>query len=168
MLIPRLGAIILLIGLGFALAQLVQLLYVVAAEGHLSWLPVLGFVAPTGIIAVVSAILVLRRNALGARLIPPLVVLVIGTAAVTLLSAPPVGRFLDDYEESALDRGVTVPQYRLEQGWSEERYVQQRTSDVRSQGVLGAVAAVGLYAFLVRARPGRRRSRKEPGAASAT
>jgi hypothetical protein len=158
MLVPRVGAVILLIGLGFAVAQVIQLVYVVAAEGFSSWLPLLGFLAPTGIVAVASAILVLRRRPLGTRLVVPLVLLVVATSVVTFLGAPPVGGFLDDYERAALARGVEVPQYRSEQGWTEARYIEQRTSDVRSQGVVGAVAAVALYAVLVRARPRRQRS----------
>jgi hypothetical protein len=157
--VPRIGAVVLLIGLGFAFAQLAQLLFVVAAEGYSSWIGVLLFVAPTGILAAASAILVLRRDPLGQKLVMPLVILVVATAAITFLSLAPVGRFLDDYESAALARGVDVPTYRAEQGWTAERYVEQRTADVRSQGVLGALGAVVLYAVLVRASsPGRRRA----------
>ena len=155
MLVPRIGALVLLVGLGFGLAQVLQLVYVVAAEGYTSWLPVLGFLVPLGAVAVLSAVLVLKRQRLGARLAPLLVALTLVTAAITFFAWPPVGSFLDDYEEAALARGVTVPQYRQEQGWDEARYVEQRTKDVRSQGVLGAVFGVVLYAALVRAR-GRR------------
>jgi hypothetical protein len=157
-LVPRIGAIILLVGFGFAFAQIAQLLYVVAVEGYRSWIGVLLFVAPTAILATVSAVLVLRREALGARLVLPLVVLVTATSVVTFAGWPPVGRFLDDYEAAALSRGMTVPEYRKEQGWSKQRYVEQRTADIRSQGVLGALGAVVLYAILVRAgRPRRPR-----------
>lgn len=162
MLVPRIGAIVLLIGLGFALAQLLQLLYVVAIEGYRSWIPVLVLVAPTAIVAVTSAILVLRRDPRGERLVWPLVALVVVSAAITFLGLPPVGRFLDDYEEAALARGVEVPTYRQEQGWDAQRYIEQRTADVRSQGVLGAVGAVALYALLVRAGSTRRRRAPSP------
>ncbi len=162
MLVPRIGAVILLIGLGFAFAQLAQLLYVVAVEGYSSWIGVLILVAPTGIVACTSAVLVLRRDPRGARLVWPLVALVTVTALITFLGLPPVGRFLDDYEEAALARGVDVPTYRSEQGWDEQRYIEQRTADVRSQGVLGAVGAVALYAVLVRAGTTRRRRTASP------
>ena len=142
MIVPRVGALVLLVGLGFGLANFIQLVYVVAAEGYTSWL----------------AVLVLRRRTLGVRLLPLLVGLTVVTAAITFFAWPPVGRFLDDYERAALARGVTVPQYRQEQGWSEERYVEQRTKDVRSQGVVGAVFGVVFYAVLVRARAPRRAS----------
>jgi hypothetical protein len=155
-LVPRIGALVLLVGLGFGLAQVIQLVYVVAAEGYTSWLPLLGFLVPLGAVAVLSAVLVLRRRPLGARLVPLLVALTVATAAITFLGWPPVGRFLDDYEQAALARGVTVPQYRREQGWDEERYVEQRTSDVRSQGVVGAIFGVVFYAVLVRVRGPRR------------
>jgi hypothetical protein len=156
--VPRVAALVLLVGLGFGLANFIQLVYAVAAEGYTSWLPVLGFLAPLGTAAVVSAVLVLRRQPLGVRLLPLLVGLTVVTAAITFFAWPPVGRFLDDYERAALARGVTVPQYRQEQGWSEERYVEQRTKDVRSQGVVGAVFGVVFYAVLVRARGPRRAS----------
>ena len=158
MLVPRLGALVLLVGLGFGLAQLVQLVYVVAVEGYRSWLPLLVFLLPLGAVAVFSAILVLRRQPLGVRLVPLLIALTVATAAITFLGAPPVGRFLDDYERAALARGVTVPQYRQEQGWDEARYVEQRSNDVRSQGVLGAVFGVVVYAILVRRKPRRGRA----------
>lgn len=157
MLVPRVGALLLLVGLGFGLAQILQLVYVVAVEGYTSWLALLGFLVPLGAVAAVSAVLVLRRKPLGVRLLPVLVAITVVTAAITFFAWPPVGRFLDDYEKAALSRGVTVPEYRAEQGWSEERYVEQRTKDVRSQGVLGAVFGIVLYAVLVRARGPRRR-----------
>ncbi len=159
MLVPRIGALVLLVGLGFGLAQLVQLVYVVAAEGYTSWLPVLGFLLPLGGVATVSAVLVLKRHALGRRLIPALVVVTVATALITFLGAPPVGGFLDDYEQASLARGVTVPEYRRNQGWDAARYVAQQTKDVRTQGVLGAIAGVVLYALLVRAQRPRRRAR---------
>jgi hypothetical protein len=160
MLVPRIGALVLLIGLGFAVAQVLQLVYVVAAEGYRSWLAVVGFLLPTIVVAGASALLIMRRHPLGRRLVLPVVALTIATGVVTLVGAPPVGRFLDDYEEAALARGVEVPEYRREQGWSERRYVEQRTSDVRSQGVLGAIGAVGLFAFLARFSPAARLPRR--------
>lgn len=159
MLVPRIGALVLLVGLGFGLAQLVQLVYVVAAEGYTSWLPVLGFLLPLGGVATVSAVLVLKRHALGRRLIPALVVITVATALITFLGAPPVGGFLDDYEQASLARGVTVPEYRRNQGWDAARYVAQQTKDVRTQGVLGAIAGVVLYALLVRGARAPRRTR---------
>jgi hypothetical protein len=156
MLVPRVGAVVLLIGLGFAAAQIIQLAYVVAAEGFKSWLLLLAFLVPTGVVATVSAILVLRRDPRGTRLVVPLAALVAATAAVTFIGAPPVGGFLDDYEQAALARGVDVPEYRRGQGWTEQDYVENRTSEVRSQGTIGAIAAVGLYVLLVRARQPRR------------
>jgi hypothetical protein len=149
-LLPRLGALVLLIGFGFALAELGELVYVVAVEGYTSWLVLLAFLAPTGIVAVASAVLVLRRHPLGARLAPVLLVLVVVTSVITLLGLPPVGQFLDDYEQAALARGVEVPPFEQEEGLSEEEYVEQKARDVRAQGSVGAIGAVGLYVVLVR------------------
>ena len=156
MLIPRIGAIILLGGLGFAAAQVLQLMYVVGIEGHMSWAPVLGFVAPATIIATASAVLVLMRRQLGAKLVPAVLIVVFLTAVLTFFAVPPVGQFLDDYEAASLARGVEVPQYYAEQGFDEARYVEHRVADVRTQGTLGALTAVGLYAILVRTRFRRR------------
>jgi hypothetical protein len=149
-LLPRLGALVLLIGFGFALAELGELVYVVAVEGYTSWLVLLAFLAPTGIVAVASAVLVLRRHPLGVRLAPVLLVLVVVTSVITLLGLPPVGQFLDDYEQAALARGVEVPPFEQEEGLSEEEYVEQKARDVRAQGSVGAIGAVGLYVVLVR------------------
>jgi hypothetical protein len=149
-LLPRIGALILLIGFGFALAELGELVYAVAVEGYSSWLVLLAFLAPTGIVAVASAVLVLRRHPLGARLAPVLLVLVVATSVITLLGLPPVGQFLDDYERAALARGVEVPTFEREAGLTPQEYVEQKARDVRAQGSVGAIGAVGLYAVLVR------------------
>ena len=165
MLIPRLGALVLLVGFGFVLAQLSELAYVVAVEGYSSWLLLLAFLAPTALVALASAILVLRRHPLGARLAPAVLVLVALTAVVALVGAPPVGRFLHEYEAAALERGVEVPPFERQQGLSPREYVEQKARDVRTQGSIGAVAASAVYLVLVRfslRRPGRSRRASPP------
>lgn len=152
MLVPRLGALVLLVGLGFALAQTLGLAVVVASEGYESWIPALAVLAPAAALAAASAALVLARRPLGTRLVPAVAALVLTTGALAFVEAPPLGRFLEDYERAALARGVEVPEYRRDQGWTERRYVEERTEEFRSQGALGALAVVGVYAFLVRGR----------------
>jgi hypothetical protein len=154
-LVPRIGAIVLLVGFGFALSSLLRTMVVVALEGYSSWIGVLAVCAPVGVLAGLSAYLVLMRKPWGYRLVWPLVVCVVALSVITFAKLPPVGTFLDDYEDASLARGVDVPEYRAEQGWSERDYVESRTNDIRSQGVLGALGAVGLYALLVRWRAPR-------------
>lgn len=156
MLIPRLGAIVLLVGLGFAAAQVLQLMFIVGVEGHMSWAPLLGFVAPATVVATASAVLVLSRRQLGFKLVPAVVVVVLLTAILTFFAVPPVGQFLDDYKTAALARGVEVPKFYADQGFDEARYVEHRVTDIRTQGTLGALTAVGIYAVLVRVRFRRR------------
>lgn len=156
MIIPRIGAIFLLIGFGFAVAQVGRLMYVAAREGYSSWIPVALLLAPTAILGVVSAILVLRRHPLGIRLAWPFCGLLAITAVITFFDFPPVGQFLDDYEQAALARGVTVPPYLAEQGMTPEEYVASETKDVRAQGAIGSIALALVYGATV-ARGGRAR-----------
>lgn len=156
MIVPRIGAIFLLIGFGFAVAQVGRLMYVAAREGYSSWFPVMLLLAPTAILGLASAILVLRRHPLGIRLAWPFCGLLVITAVITFLGLPPVGAFLDDYEQAALARGVTVPPYLAEQGMSPEEYVESETKDVRAQGAIGSIALALIYGATV-ARGGRAR-----------
>jgi hypothetical protein len=149
MLIPRIGAILLLVGFGFAVAQVGRLMYVVARQGYSSWVGVAILIAPTAIVGLASAILVLRRHPLGTRLALPFCVLLAVTAAMTFFDAPPVGRFLDDYERASLERGVDVPPYLAEKGTTPAEYVRSETDDVRSQGALGAIALLVVYVATV-------------------
>jgi hypothetical protein len=148
MIIPRLGAIFLLIGYGFAVAQVGRLMFVAAREGHSSWIGVALFLAPTGIIGIASAVLVLRRHPLGRRLAVPFCALLFATAVITFFEAPPVGGFLDDYEQARLARGVDVPEI-LEDERTPEEYVESEVDDVRAQGALGAIAAIVVYVATV-------------------
>lgn len=156
MIIPRIGAIFLLMGFGFAVAQVGRLMYVAARGGYSSWFPVALLLAPTAILGVASAILVLRRHPLGIRLAWPFCGLLLITAAITFLELPPVGQFLDDYEQAALARGVTVSPYLVEQGVTPEEYVASETKDIRTQGAIGSIALALVYGATV-ARGGRAR-----------
>lgn len=161
MIVPRIGALCLLIGFGFAVAVLGQLMYTTAREGFSSWVPVAIMLAPTALLGLASALLVLRRHPLGARLAIPFCILLAATAMLTLVDGPPVGRFLDDYEAAALERGVDVPDYRAEAGTTEAELVREETRDVRLQGGAGALALVVLYLATV-----LRGSRTRPAAAT--
>jgi hypothetical protein len=149
MLIPRVGAICVLIGFGFAVAQIGRLMYVTAREGYSSWIPVAIFLAPTIVLGLSSAILVLWRKPLGTRLAAPFCVLLLITAVMTFFGTPPIGRFLDDYERAALARGVDVPPYLAEKGTTPADFVASETSDVRSQGAIGAIALALVYGATV-------------------
>jgi hypothetical protein len=149
MIIPRIGAICLLIGFGFAIASVGRLMYVVAREGYSSWVPVALFLLPTAVVGLASALLVLRRHPLGTRLALPFCLLLGATAVITFFSLPPVGGFLDDYERAALARGVDVPPYLEEQGTTPQKFVRGETDDVRSQGGLGALAMIVVYVATV-------------------
>lgn len=160
MILPRIGAILLLIGFGFAAASVGRLMFRVASEGYSSWTGVAIFLAPTAIVGAASAILVIFRKPLGRRLVIPFLILLFVTAIITLFALPPVGQFLDDYEQAAIEHGVDVPDYYEAQGLSERDFVESETGDVRSQGGLGALGVGAIYAVLV-LRGSRRPTRRQ-------
>ncbi len=149
MIVPRIGAVLLLIGYGFAAAQVGRLMFVTAREGYSSWIPVALFVAPSAILGLASALLVLWRKPLGRTLAKPFLAVLAVTALITVFGLPPVGRFLDDYERAAIARGVDVPAYYDAKGLTEQDYVESQTSDVRAQGGLGALIAAAVYGACV-------------------
>jgi membrane associated rhomboid family serine protease len=157
MIIPRIGAVFLLIGYGFAVAQVGRLMYVAASEGYSSWAGLALFLAPTAIVGLASALLVLWRRPLGYRLVMPFLVLLGVTAVFTFFELPPVGGFLNDYEQAALARGVEVPAYLAENGVTPEEYVADEAGDIRAQGALGAIAA-GVVYFATTVRGSRARA----------
>jgi hypothetical protein len=157
--IPRIGALCVLIAYGFAAASIGRLMYVVASEGYSSWLSVLLFVLPAAVLGLASALLVLMRKPLGVRLALPFVIVLSVTAVMTFLAAPPVGGFLDDYEQAALARGVDVPAFEEAQGTTPQEWVEKETGDVRSQGAVGAIVLVVIYvATVLRGSRPRRQS----------
>jgi hypothetical protein len=149
MVLPRIGAILLLIGYGFAAASVARLMYRVASEGYSSWVPVAIFLAPAAILGMASAVLVLFRKPLGRTLVKPFLVVLIATGIITFAGLPPVGTFLDDYEEAAIEHGVDVPDYYEAKGLDERDFVESETGDVRSQGGIGAIGLGVIYAVLV-------------------
>jgi hypothetical protein len=165
MIVPRVGALVLLVGFGYGLVTYAKLAYVTGVEGYWSWATTLAFLLPTGVLGVLAAILVLRRHALGQRLAVPFAVITIVSALLSLVGAPPVGGFLDDYEEAALARGVDVPAFEEAQGVTPQEWVEKETSDVRSQGAVGAIVLAIVYVATVLRGS---RSRKAPQAAPRT
>jgi hypothetical protein len=147
--VPRIGALCVLIAYGFAAASIARLMYVVASEGYSSWLGVTLFILPAAVLGLASAFLVLLRRPLGVRLALPFVIVLAITAAMTFVGAPPVGGFLDDYEQASLARGVDVPAFEEAQGTTPEEWVEHQTSDVRTQGAVGALVLVIIYTATV-------------------
>jgi hypothetical protein len=158
MLVARIGAIFLLVGYGFAIAQLGHFMYVTAREGYSSWWPYALLVLPAGLTGLASALLVMWRKPLGNRLAILFCVLLTITAIWTFAKAPPVGRFLGDYENAALARGVDVPEY-LQGRKTPQDIVEDETAAFRSQGALGSIGVAIVYGLLVlRSGTGRRPS----------
>jgi hypothetical protein len=164
MIVPRIGALLLLIAYGFAAAALGRLMFVTAREGYGSWAVIIAFIAPAAVLGLASALLVLWRKPLGVRLGWPLCIVLVVTAVMTFFEAPPVGGFLDDYQAAALERGVDVPPYLEAKDTTPAEYVESQANDVRSQGALGAIIVVVLYGMTV--LRGSRKARTE--AAKAT
>lgn len=162
MIIPRVGALILLGGFGYAFVTYARLAYITGVEGYTSWAWVLLFLLPSGILGVASAILVLRRDDRGRRLVMPFVVVTTVSALLSLAGAPPVGGFLDDYEAASLERGVTVPPYERNEGLSEEEYIDSQANDLKLTGSLTAIGTAAIYAFM--ARRGQRKPKQSAAA----
>jgi hypothetical protein len=156
MIVPRIGALLLLIAYGFGAAQIGRLMYVVASEGFGSWVGVALLIAPAALVGLPSAALVLFRKPLGLRLALPLCAILAATALITLLEVPPVAGFLDDYEAASLARGVELPPYQEAQGVTAAEFVDSEAGDVRFQGGLGALILVAVYFFTVVRRSGGR------------
>jgi hypothetical protein len=108
---------------------------------------------------------VLWRNPLGVRLAGPLCIVLVITAVMTFFELPPVGRFLDDYQAAALERGVDVPPYLEARDVTPAEYVESQANDVRSQGALGAIILVVLYGITV--LRGSRKPKSKPAGATA-
>jgi hypothetical protein len=124
-------------------------MYVAAREGYDSWAAVAAFIAPAAVVGLASALLVLWRKPLGVRLALPLCIILLVTAAMTFFEAPPVGGFLDDYQQAALARGVEVPPFLEAKGTTPAEYVESQASDVRSQGAIGAIILIVVYGVTV-------------------
>ena len=71
MIVPRIGALCVLIAYGFAAASIARLMYVMASEGYSSWVGFTLFIVPAAMLGIVSALLVLMRKPLGVRLALP-------------------------------------------------------------------------------------------------
>lgn len=161
--VPRIGAVVLLIGFGFGVATFARTAFVVGREGYTSWLWMLLFLLPTAAVGVGSAVLVLRRQDLGLRLAVPFAAMALMSAIVAFVGGAPVGGFLDDYEAARLERGLTVPPYEAEKGMTQAEYADSLVGDLKVQA-LYYLAAVVAYIVLIRwgrvpPRPARQKAR---------
>ncbi|MFQ5426090.1 MAG: hypothetical protein ACE5EV_03310 [Gaiellales bacterium] len=150
MIIPRLGAAILLGAFSYAFVSYGRIAYTTGVEGFTSWLWVLLLMLPAGILGTASAVLVLRRDPRGLPLIKPFLVVTLVSSLLALASAPPVGAFLDDYKTASLARGLTIPPYERSQGVTVEEYADQLAGDLKLQGTVAAIGAAVLYFLTTR------------------
>jgi hypothetical protein len=120
-----------------------------------AWAWFLAFLSPTGAVALVSCLAVLRRRSQGARLAAPLLAMVAVTAVVVLLDLPP---------SQAEFRTYTVAQTaqtRLQCPASDPGCVAaDHASEIRVNYSLGAVMLAGFYLWAVTGWTPRRRDRR--------
>ena len=162
MLLPRIGALLVLGGFAYGLAIFGRMAFVTAVEGFWSWAWMLVFLAPSTVLGVAAAILILRRHALGRALTAPFMAITVVTGLWAIGSAPPVGSFVDDYETASLIRGIEVPPFEASQGLTAVEYAEKLAGDFKLQGALIAMGAA--VAFFVMVRRGAifvRRSRDD-------
>ena len=139
--------------------------FVTAVEGFWSWAWMLLFLAPSTLLGVAGAVLVLRRHRLGRMLTTPFMVVTLITGLLAVGSAPPVGGFLDDFQVASLTRGVEVPPFEASQGLTAIEYAEKLAGDFRLQGALIAIgAAVAFYVMVRRGAIFSRRARPHAGA----
>jgi hypothetical protein len=158
MIIPRVGALILLVGFGYGLVTYAKLAFVTGVEGYWSWATSLAFLLPAGALGIAAAVLVLRRHPLGRRLALPFGVLAVISGLLAIGGAPPIGQFLRDYEQARIERGITVPPYEASQGMTSLEYAEKVAGDLRLQGALVGIASAVAFVVLTR-RGGPPRSR---------
>ena len=155
MIIPRVGAIILLGGFGYAFVTYARVAYITGVEGYMSWAWVLLFLLPSGGLGIASSLWVLRREERGRRLVMPFAAVTVVSALLALAGAPPVGGFLDDYKDASHERGITVPPYERSKGLTKTEYIDAQAGDLKLTGSLTAIGAAALYAFMARRGPRR-------------
>lgn len=116
------------------------------------------FLAPTVAVALASNLMVLIGRPLGARLVPPLVVLVAATAAVTLFSLPPVDGVFAGYREA-------VSAGHESQGCGGRALAAcaaDHSDEIRINFTAGAIVLTALYVWAVSGwTPAMRRRRRE-------
>lgn len=104
----RLVALTMLAAMAASLPLALDLRSLGEQSGSHAWLWFLLFLAPTAAVALVSCLAVLRRRDLGRRLAPPLVAMVLVTAAVVMLDLPPAGAEFREYQvaNAAIELGI--------------------------------------------------------------
>ena len=160
MLLPRIGSLIVLGGFAYGLAIYGRMAYVTGVEGFWSWAWMLLFLAPSTLLGIAGAVLVLRQHRFGRMLTTPFMAVTVVTGLLAVANVPPVGGFLDDYQEAALERGVEVPPFEASQGLTEVEYAEKLAGDFKLQGALIAIgAAVAFYVMVRRGAIFTRRAR---------
>jgi HAAS domain-containing protein len=122
--------------------------------------PFLALLAPTAAVAVASAVLVLCRRPLGARLALPLLAMTLLTAAVTVPGLPPAGAAFSGYRQ-AVSQGYESSGC---DGRSLAACAGDHASEIRLNFSAGAVALATVY-FLAVAGSARERRRWAASAA---
>jgi hypothetical protein len=123
--------------------------------GSSAWAWFFAFLAPTAAVAAVSAVAVLGRRPLGARLARPLAVMVAVTAAVVVLGLPPAGAEFAQYQtavrgghNTAGCTGRTLASCADDHAW-----------EIRFNYSAGALLLAGVYLWAVTGWTQRRRRR---------
>ena len=117
------------------------------------------FLAPTAVVALVSAVLVLRRSSLGARLAKLLVVMVAVTAVVTAAPLPPASGVFSGYQR-AVATGIDVTGCG---GRSASVCAADHAWEIRVNYTAGALVLTGAYLWAVTGwEPRRRRRQPQP------
>lgn len=149
-----LGAMLASLQLASELHRLLELV-----DSDALW-PFLAFLLPTAAVAATSAVLVLCRRELGARLAAPLLAMTLLTAAVTVSGLPPAGAVLSGYRQ-AVAAGYESNGCG---GRSLTACARDHESEVRLNFSGGAVGLAAVYFLTV---AGSARDRRRPAAAPA-
>jgi HAAS domain-containing protein len=123
------------------------------AVGSHVLLPFLVLLAPTALVALASAVLVLRRSPLGTRLAKLLAVMVAVTAVVTAVPLPPASGVFSGYRE-AVASGVDVTGCNSR---TAAACASDHAWEVRVNYTLGALLLTGAYLWAVTGWEPRRR-----------
>ena len=164
MLLPRIGALLVLGGFAYGLATYMRMAYVVGIEGFWSWAWMLVFLAPMTILGIGASILFLKRDPRGHLLTKPFVIVTLITGLLAIGNAPPVGSFVDDFQTASIQRGIEVPPFEASQDMTPAEYAEKLAGDFKLQGALIAMGTA--VAFFVMARRGTIRKPKPKAQAS--
>jgi HAAS domain-containing protein len=149
----RVAAAVLLGAMAACIPLAVELAHLGREAGSLAWLGFLVFMAPTACLAAVSALAVLARRPLGARLARPLVAMVVATALVVVLDLPPAAGEFSQYRAAVRaghDTGGCS-------GRSLASCADDHAAEIRLNYSAGALLLAGAYLWAVTGWTPRRR-----------